>query len=45
MGWGFTPIVMLLAIPASLAALAVLRARRAQDPATASIEQPTLAHN
>jgi MFS family permease len=29
MGWGFTPIVMLLAIPASLAALAVLRARRA----------------
>jgi len=32
MGWGFTPIISLLAVPAILAGLAVLRATRAQEP-------------
>jgi AAHS family 4-hydroxybenzoate transporter-like MFS transporter len=33
MGWGFTTIIPLLALPAVLAGLAVLKARRAQEPA------------
>jgi AAHS family 4-hydroxybenzoate transporter-like MFS transporter len=43
MGWGFTTIIPLLAVPAVLAGLAVLKARRAQEPA-ASPEPTGLAH-
>jgi hypothetical protein len=43
MGWGFTGIIALLAIPALLAGLAVLKARRAAEPATVD-ERPHLAH-
>jgi AAHS family 4-hydroxybenzoate transporter-like MFS transporter len=43
LGWGFTTIIPLLAIPALLAGLAVLKARRAEEPA-ARPEQASLAH-
>jgi AAHS family 4-hydroxybenzoate transporter-like MFS transporter len=43
MGWGFTTIIPLLAVPAVLAGLAVLKARRAREP-TASPEPAGLAH-
>ena len=32
LGWGFTPIISLLALPAIVAGLAVLLATRAQEP-------------
>ena len=43
MGWGFTTIIPLLAVPAALAALAVLRARRAVEDA-APADAQNLAH-
>ncbi len=43
MGWGFTAIVSLLAVPAILAGLAVLKARRAEEP-TALANASSLAH-
>jgi AAHS family 4-hydroxybenzoate transporter-like MFS transporter len=43
MGWGFTTIIPLLAIPAVLAALAVLRGRRAAE-APARGDAQNLAH-
>jgi AAHS family 4-hydroxybenzoate transporter-like MFS transporter len=43
MGWGFTTIIPLLAIPAALAGLAVLRARRASEDAPLADAQ-NLAH-
>ncbi len=43
MGWGFTTIIPLLAIPAALAGLAVLKARRAVDDAPVGDAQ-NLAH-
>lgn len=43
MGWGFTTIIPLLAIPAALAAFAVLRARRAVEDTPAGDAQ-NLAH-
>jgi AAHS family 4-hydroxybenzoate transporter-like MFS transporter len=36
MGWGFTAIISLLALPALLAGIAVLKARRAEEPEAVS---------
>ena len=44
LGWGFNAIVSLLAVPALLAGLAVLRARRAEEGVTPTAG-PTLAHS
>jgi AAHS family 4-hydroxybenzoate transporter-like MFS transporter len=43
LGWGFTTIIPLLAIPAVLAGVAVLRARRAAEDAPRADAQ-NLAH-